>query len=328
MIDEQGTVYFGDRVIKVPNTVSPEARQYLSVSPFGETLPTFDGYVPAWEMREQLDAGLIALSEAARLAYPVEIREDRIAGIRAHHVAPLEIADSNRDKVLINLHGGAFVMGSGSLIEAIPVANVSGIPVIAVDYPLAPEHPFPAAVEDCVAVYQELLKTYKPDNIGIYGTSAGGTLTAQTTVRIMELGLPKPAAVGVLTCTCDMGEFGDSAQIFSVAGFWGKIAPSIDHPSSELGAYRGKWDVKDPMLSPIHYPGLKDFPPCLLICGTRDAVLSSTCLFHRALRRAGAEAELFVFEALPHAHWYNFQLPESHEVVEIISRFFNERLGV
>jgi acetyl esterase/lipase len=142
----------------------------------------------------------------------------------------------------------------------------------------------------------------------------------------MALGLPKPKAVGVLTCTCDMGEFGDSAQLFSVAGFWGKIAPPMEHPSSELGAYRGKWDTKDPLLSPI-YADLRAFPPCLLITGTRDAVLSSTCLFHRALRRAGREAELFVFEALPHAHWYNFQLPESHEAVEIIARFFRERLA-
>jgi acetyl esterase/lipase len=326
MIDEHGTVFLGDRIIKVPPTVSPEAQHYLATSPFGDTLPTFDGHVPAWEMRDQLDAGFIALSEQARGTYPVDVREDRIAGIRVHHVTPLEVAPADRGKVLINLHGGAFVMGSGSLIEAIPVANVSGIPVVAVDYRLAPEHPFPAAVDDALAVYRELLKTHRPEDVGIYGTSAGGTLTAQTTVRIMAEGLPAPRAVGVFTCTCDMGEFGDSAQLYSVAGFWGAIAPGMDHPSSELGAYRGRWDTKDPLLSPI-YADLRAFPPCLLICGTRDAVLSSTCLFHRALRRAGAEAELFVFEAMPHAHWYNFQLPESREAVEVMAEFFRRRLA-
>jgi len=326
MIDAEGTVYLEDRVIKVPKTVSAEAQAYLATSPFGDTLPTFDGHVPAWEMREMLDAGLIALSEAARQAYPVDITEDRIAGIRVHRVNPLEIPPENRDKVLINLHGGAFVMGSGSLIEAIPVANVGKIPVIAIDYRLAPEHPFPAAVDDAVAVYQELLKTHDPKKMAIYGTSAGGILTGQVTARLIALGLPLPAAVGMFTCTGDMGELGDSSQIFSVAGFWGAIAPPMEHPSSELGAYRGKTDPKDPILSPV-YSDLGTFPPCLLITGTRDAVLSSTCLFHRALRRAGREAELFVFEALPHAHWYVFQLPESHEAVEIMARFFRERLG-
>lgn len=326
MIDAEGTVFWGDRVIRVPKTVSPEAQAYLATSPFGDTLPTFDGHVPAWENRAMLDAGLVALSEEARKSYPVNVAEDRIAGIRVHRVDPLEVPAENRDKVLINLHGGAFVMGSGSLIEAIPVAHVSRIPVIAVDYRLAPEHPFPAAVEDAVAVYREVLKTHDPAKIAIYGTSAGGILTGQVTAKIIALGLPVPACIGMFTCTADMGELGDSAQIFSVAGFWGTIAPPMEHPSSELGSYRGKTDPKDPILSPIH-SDLTTWPPTLLITGTRDAVLSSTCLFHRALRRAGREAELFVFEALPHAHWYVFQLPESHEAVEIMARFFRERLA-
>jgi acetyl esterase/lipase len=326
MIDAEGTVHFDNRTIRVPTTISPEAQKYIATSPFGDTLPTFDGQVPAWAMRDQLDAGLVALGEAARQVYPVDTEKTVIAGIPCIWVRPKHIPEENRDKLLINLHGGAFVLGHGSIIEAVPVANVSQIPVLAIDYRLAPEFPFPAAVDDCVAVYREIVKTYKPENIGIYGASAGGTLTAQTAVRIQKEGLPSPAAVGVFTCTADMGEMGDSAQIFSVAGFWGDIAPGMDHPSSELGSYRGKWDTKDPLLSPI-YADLAKFPPTLLICGTRDAVLSSTCLFHRALRRAGAEAELFVFEAMPHAHWYTFQLPESHEVIEITSRFFKERLG-
>ena len=326
MIDAEGTVHFDNRTIRVPNTISSQARQYLATSPFGETLPTFDGHVPAWEMRDQLDAGLVALGEAARLSYPVNVEETRIAGVRCQWVRPLSIPEENRDKVLINLHGGAFVLGHGSLIEAVPVANIGKIPVLAVDYRLAPEHPFPAAIDDCLAVYREILKSYRPENIGIYGTSAGGTLTAQIQARILAEKLPSPAALGVFTCTADFAELGDSAQIFSVAGFWGEIAPDLDHPSSELGSYRGTWSTKDPLLSPIH-ADLSKFPPTLLIAGTRDAVLSSTCLFHRALRRAGAEAELFIFEAMPHAHWYVFQLPESHEVIEITARFFNERLG-
>jgi monoterpene epsilon-lactone hydrolase len=326
MIDAEGTVHFDNRTIRVPETVSPAARQYLATSPFGDALPTFDGHIPAWEMRDQLDAGLIALGEAARQVYPVDVEETRIAGIRCHWVRPQSVPEENRDKVLINLHGGAFVLGHGSLIEAIPVANVGKIPVLAIDYRLAPEHPFPAAIDDCVAVYREILNNYRPENIGIYGTSAGGTLTAQIQARILADKLPSPAALGVFTCTADFEELGDSAQIFSVAGFWGEIAPGMDHPSSELGSYRDTWDTKDPLLSPIH-ADLAQFPPTLLIAGTRDAVLSSTCLFHRALRRAGADAELFIFEAMPHAHWYVFHLPESHEVIEITARFFNERLG-
>lgn len=326
-VDADGTVRFGTRIIPVPDTVSPEARQYLATPPWGDTLPTFDGDVPAWEMRAQIDAGLKALAEQARLAYPVEtIEEKMIGGVRTDFVGPLNVPEENKGKILINLHGGAFVMGSGSLIEAIPVAHQARIPVVAVDYRLAPEHPFPAAVDDAVAVYRELLEAYDPKNIGIYGTSAGGILTAQTAAELIRLGLPLPACLGMFTGTGDMADFGDSARIFSVAGFWGDVAPSLDHPSSELGAYRGKHDPKDPVLSPIH-ADLRRFPPSLIITGTRDAMLSATSIFHRALRRAGAESDLFVFEAMPHAHWYAFHLPESREAVDVMARFFGERLG-
>ena len=79
-------------------------------------------------------------------------------------------------------------------------------------------------------------------------------------------------------------------------------------------------------MSPIH-ADLSKFPPSLIITGTRDAMLSATSIFHRALRRAGAKAELFVFEGMPHAHWYTFHLPESREAVDIMTRFFTENLG-
>jgi acetyl esterase/lipase len=100
----------------------------------------------------------------------------------------------------------------------------------------------------------------------------------------------------------------------------------MEDKASELGAYRGKTDPKDPMLSPIH-SDLSKFPPSLLITGTRDAMLSAVSIFHRALRRAGRESELFVFEAMPHAHWYVFHLPESQEAVDVMARFFSGRLA-
>ena len=112
--------------------------------------------------------------------------------------------DGNKDKVLLNLHGGGFNSDSGSYTESIPIASYTGIKVVAVLYRLAPEYPFPAAVDDSIAVYKELLKTYKPEHIVIYGTSAGAILTGEVAVKIKHLGLPMPAALGIFS---GMGDF-------------------------------------------------------------------------------------------------------------------------
>ena len=95
----------------------------------------------------------------ARRLYPVNIEETSIAGVRTDIITPLAMPDANRGRVLINLHGGGFVSDSGSLIEGVPIANLTKIKVVSVYYRLAPESPFPAAVDDVVAVYRELLKT-------------------------------------------------------------------------------------------------------------------------------------------------------------------------
>ena len=128
----------------------------------------------------------------------MNVEEPNIAGVRTDTITPLSMPESNRNRVLINLHGGGFNSDSGSLIEGVPIANLAKIKVVSVYYRLAPENPFPAAVDDVVAVYRELLKTYKPRNIGIFGTSAGAILTAEVTVRLNSWACP-PGALGIFS---------------------------------------------------------------------------------------------------------------------------------
>ena len=123
------------------------------------------------ERRMGTDKWQAGAGEASKELYPVNVSRDTIAGVSVRVVTPLSISQEKRDRVLINLHGGGFNSDSGSLTESIPIANLTGTKVIAVLYRLAPEHPFPAGLDDAVAVYKELLKTYKATNIGIYGTS-------------------------------------------------------------------------------------------------------------------------------------------------------------
>lgn len=316
--DPDGTAHI-TRVIPMPSTISPEAQKWLQslsqqkVGP-PETLA---------ERRTNTDAWRKMDSAEARKLYPVNVEETSMAGVRTDIITPLSGPGSKR--VLINLHGGGFNSDSGSLIEGIPVANLAKIRVVSVYYRLAPENPFPAAVEDVVAVYKELLKTYPPHNIGIYGTSAGAILTCEVAVRLKQLGLPLPAALGIFSGLADFSRVGDARQLFTLNGLPGRLEP-IDANHLPDDQYVGKTDRKDPVLSPI-FADLQGMPPSLLVTSSRDLLLSDTAIFHRALLRAGDDAQLVVFEALPHAFWYHFQLPETKEALELMAKFFDDKLG-
>ena len=237
----------------MPPTISPEAQEWLKslnqqkVGP-PDTLA---------ERRTKTDAWRKMDSAEARKLYPVNVEETSMAGVRTDIITPLTGAAGKR--VLINLHGGGFNSDSGSLIEGVPIANLAKIKVVSVYYRLAPENPFPAAVDDVMAVYKELLKTSQARNIGIFGTSAGAILTCEVAVRLKQLGLPLPAALGVFSGLGDFSRPGDSWQMFTLNGLPGRMEP-IDPSHLPDDAYVGKTDRKDPVLSPI-FADLRGMPP-------------------------------------------------------------------
>jgi len=316
--DANGTGHI-TRIVPMPPTISTEAQKWLD---------SLDQKKPAppeslAERRARTDDWRKTDSAEARKLYPVKVEETSMGGVRTDVITPLSASMPNR--VLINLHGGGFNSDSGSLIEGIPIASLAKIKVVSVYYRLAPENPFPAAVEDVVAVYKELLKTYAPRDMGIYGTSAGAILTCEVAVRLKQLGLPLPAALGIFSGLADFSRPGDSWQLFTLNGLPGMLQPTYpDHLPDD--SYVGKTDRRDPVLSPL-FADLHGMPPTLLVTSTRDILLSGTTVLHRALLNAGDNAQLVVFEALPHAFWYHFQLPETKEALELMAKFFDEKVG-
>jgi epsilon-lactone hydrolase len=317
-IAPDGTAYV-TRVVPVPTTVSTEAQQMLARVESDAAVPqTLE------ERRTGTDKWQQGVGEQFKKLYPVNIASDTIAGVPVRVITPLTIAPENRNRVLVNLHGGGFNSDSGSLSETIPIANISGIKVIAVLYRLAPEHPFPAGLDDAVAVYKELLKTYKPEHIGIYGTSAGAILTAEVTVKLKQLKLPLPAVTGIFSGLGDFSQVGDSIALFALNGFSGHLEPP--KPGARNSEYfPASTDPKDPVLSPL-YADLTGFPPTLFITSGRDLLLSGTTILHRAYLRAGVDAQLVVYEALPHAFWNNPALPESKEAHQLMANFLAKHL--
>jgi acetyl esterase/lipase len=318
-IDERGTAYI-TRVVPVPETISPEAQESLVPEDSG-TEVTDKSSVAHIRSGAHKQTAL----EEYRSAYPVDITSSTIAGVPVHIVTPLTIPPDKADRVLINLHGGGFTADSGSLVESVPIANLTQTKVIAVLYRLAPEHPFPAAVDDVIAVYKELLKTNKPEKIAIYGSSAGAVLTPEVAVQMKQLGLPLPGALGVFSGGGDFTKTGDSQYVYGVHGLSG---PPDTRPKGVqwLAVYVGSADPKNPVLSPF-FADLHGMPPTLFMTSTRDMLLSDTTILHRAFLRAGVDARLVVFEGLNHCFWYNPNLPESREADQIMARFFDRALG-
>ncbi|WP_241231316.1 alpha/beta hydrolase [Sphingomonas koreensis] len=258
-------------------------------------------------------------------------REERasLGGVAVDVVVPgAGITPGNKDRVLINVHGGAFMWGSGSgaLVEAIPIAATMGIKIVTVDYRLTPEHRYPAASEDVTAVYRALLKQYRPEQIGIYGCSAGGVITAQSVAWIRKQGLPRPGAIGTF-CGTAAGFSGDSPYLAGPIAE-GTVPPAGPLPKLLPTAYMAGVAGEDaaayPLLSDAE---IKAFPPTLLLAGSRDFAASALTLAHRRLAQAGVPSELFLFDGLPHAFFVWPDMPESIEAYRVITRFFDTHLG-
>jgi monoterpene epsilon-lactone hydrolase len=309
--DSDGTAHI-NRAIPVPKTISPEAQALMSSG-------------ARWTPQPGTKEG-DAFKEKMNATYPVELEATTFGGVKVWAVTPKNPAPKKQGRLLICLHGGGFTSDSGSLTESIPIAALTGTKVLSVLYRLAPQFPFPAAVEDSTAVYSAALKTHAPAEIAIYGTSAGAVLAAQTAVQVRKIGLPLPAVLGFFSGYVDLARYGDSRWLYGSGGL--KDFSAMIEPLKGLGMvpYVGDHDRKDPVLSPM-YADLKGFPPTLCMTSTRDHCLSGTTDFHRALLRAGVDARLMVFDAMPHAFWYRFDIPESKEALEAQASFLDHHLG-
>jgi acetyl esterase/lipase len=316
-IDADGTAHI-TRVLPVPPDLSAEAKKSLARQvPDGETHESLE------ERRKGTDTWQAHAGEVMKGIYPANLATQTMTGVPVRVVTPLSIPPENRDRVLINLHGGGFNSDSGSLTESIPIANLAKMKVISVLYRLAPEHPFPAGLDDVVSVYKVLLKTYRPEHIGIYGTSAGAILTAEVAVKLKQLGLPLPGALGIFSGLGDFSREGDSVAMYALEGLSGHLDPP---KAPLLNDYLGSTDARDPVASPV-FADLHGMPPALFITSGRDLLLSGTTILHRAFLRAGGDAELIVFEGLPHAFWNDGTLPESKEALSDMAQFFVRKLS-
>jgi acetyl esterase/lipase len=317
MSEPRGTIHLPARDIPVPSSVSKEAQAVMANPPLeSHEFPALED-TDAWRaMIAAHNSRLTTMMAGHAAAAPVTVQDRDLGSCRVYELTPDGLADDD-ERVYLDIHGGAFIHGGGDLcrIMALGTAARMAARVWAVDYRMPPDHPFPAALDDCMAAYRALLAERPADRIIVGGASAGGNLATALILRARDEGLPLPAAAVLMTPGSDLTESGDSHQVNLGLD---PLIPGSGRQTFLL--YANGHDLSHPYLSPLNGDFTKGFPPAILTTGTRDMLLSDTVLLHRALRRAGVPAELHVTEAAGHGGFMGMA-PEDEEILREVRRF-------
>ncbi|PWK59664.1 alpha/beta hydrolase [Roseicyclus mahoneyensis] len=315
-------VRLAERVVPVPKSISHSAQLMLHGSVSKDGIPINASYempMPddhdAWRrLRSATDAHYASMLKAHRSDVAARATAAQIGSATVHIATPSDLRNS--EIVYIDLHGGAFVFGGGNACRenARSIADLHGIRCYGIDYRMPPDHPFPAALDDCLSVYRYAVQKYGADHVIIGGRSAGGNLALATALRAQDEGLTLPACLILLSPEIDLTESGDS--------FSANRTLDVNLPNPLISAnqlYANGADLAHPYLSPLFGTFTATFPPTFIQSGTRDLFLSNAVRLHRKLCKAAVVTELHVFEAMPHGGFGGTE--EDEEIAQEVGRF-------
>ena len=323
--DKDGLLKVPAKEVPIPTTVSPQLARFIETPiPPEETMPTTaDGWKA---LQKEADAEATKISLAASAFVGTKIEPTKVADVPCFWVTPKEVPAENKDRLIVHVHGGAFVFNAGiaGTGEASLLADACKTRVLSIDYRMPPDHPFPAASDDVLAVWKAVVADHDAKKMVMAGTSAGGGLILTTMLRLNDTDVPRPAALFIGTPGADLTKNGDSvylnAEVDSLLGrYEGRIEACMK-------LYANGHDLKEPLVSTL-FGDFTGFPPTILMSGTRDLLLSATVRVHRKLRSAGVEADLHVYEGESHAMYLtSFPSPESRDALGEIAKFFDRHL--
>jgi acetyl esterase/lipase len=317
-----GTLKF-ERTIRVPPTVSAHAQAVIAAGQqmvvdrleHPATSPPLDD-ADAWKTHiAATDEAIITGFAASAADIPATVEAREIAGVHVNVITPEGVDAGDDAPIQLDIHGGALIAGGGEACRFMNTSTAAraGMHTWGVDYRMPPDHPYPTPLDDCIAVYRALLEVRPPEKILVGGGSAGGNLVAAMLLRAKDEGLPMPAALALFTPEIDLTESGDSFDTNAGVDY-----VLVDRLTDSIALYAGDHDLTHPYLSPI-FGDVTGFPPTFVQAGTRDLFLSNAVRFHRKLRDAGVDAELHVWEAMPHGGF--FGAPEDAEMAVELRRF-------
>jgi epsilon-lactone hydrolase len=307
-------VHVPARSFRAPAFLSEGARQFLMQQPEPAALPAIEDKTAWQEHIAAMDQGVVPFLTQICAAIPAHVTELRFGSARVFDVIPAGLSPDSRG-VILDMHGGGLIMCGGELCRLMAIGLAARLQrrIWSIDYRMPPQHPYPAALDDCIAAYRALLDERRPEDIVIHGGSAGGNLAAATILRARDEGLPLPAGAILNTPEADLTESGDTFQ--TNLG----VDPGLRSLMPANLLYANGHPLEHPYLSPLFGDFGKGFPPTLLTSGTRDLYLSNTVRLHRALRAADIPAELHLTEAGPHTGFPG--TPEGNQIDLELHRF-------
>jgi acetyl esterase/lipase len=274
---------------------------------------------PMSERRARLDR----LGGAITAADGVEVVREDLGGMYAEWLVP---SGAVGDEVILYLHGGAYTAGScASHRNAVShIARAAGIRLLLPEYRLAPEHPFPAALEDGLAAWRWLLERgMRPEKVILAGDSAGGGLALAVMVAARDEGLPLPGAASLISAWTDLAATGGSLKSRNDKDPWfdaDEIAPMARN-------YHQETDPKNPLVSPL-YAALDGLPPLMLQVGDHEVLLSDTTRVAEKAREAGVDVTLRVWPGMWHVwHFFVGRMPEAKQAILEMAAFIEARMA-
>lgn len=251
------------------------------------------------------------------------LNEVDIKGIK---VAWIESLNSIKNKgVIIYLHGGCYIYGNINNYCTIPVqiSNTTGLKVLSVNYSLAPENPFPKAIEDVQNIYEYLIEEgYTSDQIVIVGDSAGGGLALATVIKLRDLKADLPAALGLFSPWVDLTLKGDTIE--TLKDFDNVLSKRQLEGAAKI--YAEKQELTNPLISPV-FADLKNCPPMMILAGGREILLSDSINLARRATLDNTTVNFIVWDKLDHVFAVDSTLPESKEAIEILGKFLLEKMN-
>jgi acetyl esterase/lipase len=295
----------------------------IAVDPVERAIQRIQAVYAGWDrntsvarMRSDWDAAFTGCS------VPVSCRLVSAGGVDGEWIVP---ADAPRDKALLYFHGGGFRLGSVSSHRDLiaRIAEASGYRVLAVNYRLAPEHRFPAALEDALKAYGWMRdQGLAPQNIALAGDSAGGNLVLTLMLSLRDRHEPLPAAGVLMSPWTDLAATGESYRSRAAADPIHQRSMILALAKSFLGE---DGDPKNPLASPL-YADLSGLPPLLIQAGDRETVRDDALMLAERAKAAGVRVELQVWDGMIHVFQMFAEIPQSQQAIVPIAAFLRRHL--